>query len=68
MNNFTFDDMINTMMPLPLKGDANGEGIYCRGEDFVASLGEKIPESGMQKQEMHKKLELRGLLSQYCVD
>ena len=29
---FTFDDMINTMMPLPISGAANGEGIYCRAQ------------------------------------
>ena len=35
---FTFDDMINTMMPLPISGAANGEGIYCRGQELVASM------------------------------
>lgn len=35
---FTFDDMINTMMPLPISGNANGEGIYCRGQELVASM------------------------------
>lgn len=37
---FTFDDMINTMMPLPISGAANGEGIYCRGQELVASMGQ----------------------------
>ena len=38
---YTFDDMINTMMPLPFDGSANGEGIYCRGQALVASMSEQ---------------------------
>ena len=56
---FTFDDMINTMMPLPISGAANGEGIYCRGQELVASMGQP---------KKSRRFDLRGIFCQYCVD
>ena len=47
---FTFDDMINTMMPLPISGNANGEGIYCRGQELVASM-DQPKETARQEKE-----------------
>ncbi|WP_296827758.1 hypothetical protein [uncultured Megasphaera sp.] len=63
---YTFDDMINTMMPLPFDGSANGEGIYCRGQALVASMSE-------QKQAVHQEKDkhsftLKGIFSRYCID
>ena len=55
---FTFDDMINTMMPLPISGAANGEGIYCRGQ---------AKETARQEKES-RRFDLRGIFCQYCVD
>jgi len=62
---FTFDDMINTMMPLPISGAANGEGIYCRGQELVASMEQ--PEEDCQDNESNG-FDLRGIFCQYCVD
>lgn len=63
---FTFDDMINTMMPLPINGERNGEGLYCRGEELVASMDQKVVD-GVRSQSMKEEgFDLQGILSQYC--
>ena len=63
---FTFDDMINTMMPLPVSGAANGEGIYCRGQELVASMGQ--PKETVRQEKESRRFDLRGIFCQYCVD
>lgn len=68
---FTFDDMINTMMPLPISGAAisgaaNGEGIYCRGQELVASMGQ--PKETARQEKESRRFDLRGIFCQYCVD
>ncbi len=64
---FSFNDMINTMMPLPINGNANGDGIYCRGEELVASMsqGRQDVQSESTKEQ---GLDLKGVLCQYCFD
>ena len=62
---FTFDDMINTMMPLPSSGAANGEGIYCRGQELVASMGQP-KETARQEKESRPLRPPRHLLSVLC--
>lgn len=61
---FTFDDMINTMMPLPISGAANGEGIYCRGQELVASMGQpkKNGPSGKRKPPLRPPRHLLSVL------
>lgn len=63
---FTFDDMINTMMPLPISGSANGEGIYCRGQELVASMDQ--PKETAHQEKENRGFDLRGIFCQYCID
>lgn len=63
---FTFDDMINTMMPLPISGNANGEGIYCRGQELVASMDQ--PKETAHQEKENRGFDLHGIFCQYCID
>lgn len=63
---YTFDDMINTMMPLPLVVSNNGDGIYCSGKSFVSSLGGEQQAAGQDNEEQH--FTLTGIAAHYCID
>ncbi|WP_301859679.1 hypothetical protein [uncultured Megasphaera sp.] len=66
-NTLTFDNLVNTMMPLPFSGNANGEGIYCRGEALLASMEQ--PKSGAVADTQQKRgFDLTGVFCQYCFD
>lgn len=65
---FSFDDMINTMMPLPINGNANGDGIYCRGEELVASMSQGRTTGVQSASAKEQGLDLNGVLCQYCFD
>lgn len=62
---FTFDNMINTMMPLPFSGSANGQGIYCRGQELVAKM-ENAPKTDYE--DIDEGFNLNGIFSQYCTN
>lgn len=67
MKTFSFDRMINVMVPLPFSGETNGEGIYCRGEDLAAAISgqaEQAQKSGHQMES--RQFDLTGLFCQYC--
>ncbi len=63
---FSFDNLINTMIPLPINGNANGEGIYCRGQELVASLDKNTARELTNQKE--RELTLKGVFCQYCID
>lgn len=62
----SFDNLINTMIPLPLSGNANGEGIYCRGQELVASFDKNAAQALTNQKE--RELNLNGVFCQYCID
>lgn len=67
MKTFSFDQMINIMVPLPFSGEANGEGIYCRGEDLAASISGQAGRKGEPCHQMEsRQFDLTGLFCQYC--
>ena len=69
MKRISFDQMINIMVPLPFSGEANGEGIYCRGEDLAASIGGRVEDGELQSHQMEsRQFDLTGVFCQYCFD
>lgn len=62
----SFDTLINTMIPLPFDGSANGEGIYCRGQELTASFDKNAAQKLTRQKD--KELQLPGVFYQYCVD
>ena len=54
------------MIPLPLSGNANGEGIYCRGQELVASFDKNAAQALTNQKE--RELNLNGVFCQYCID
>ena len=54
------------MIPLPLSGNANGEGIYCRGQELVASFDKNAAQALTNQKE--SELNLNGVFCQYCID
>ena len=67
MKRFSFDQMINVMVPLPFSGEANGEGIYCRGEDLAASIGAQPVRDGEPVRQMEsRQFDLTGVFCHYC--
>ncbi len=64
----SFDTLINTMIPLPFDGSANGEGIYCRGQELTASLDTDAAQKLTKQKQKEKELQLHGVFCQYCMD
>lgn len=62
----SFDKLINTMVPLAFNGAANGEGIYCRGQELTASFDKNAAQKLTLQKE--KDLQLDGVFCQYCID
>ncbi len=65
-NTFSFDNLVNTMMPLPVSGNANGEGMYCRGQEWLASMNRQPAAQAAERQE--QSFDLDGVFCQYCFD
>lgn len=65
---YTFDDMINTMMPLALWRLGKGWRNLLHGQALVASMSEQKQEQAVRQEKDKHGRTLKEIFSRYCID